>query len=271
MKRGKLSCILFIIVMSIFPLTANGQKHQCGRHSTDWHQHDRDGYWFSEWKIVKWNPKPVYSTKIKKLEEGYERLLMRYHTNEDCEPSEISVATTQTVTHSVTVSGEYEVGGSLEFAADLAFAEAKTQVHAKVTFAGSYEESNEEKVEISAKKVVAPCKKVYYFYDRFKRKRRVFVDAADVEFTCKDFYTGKTKTFTSNRSTLVADGVGWTDISDGWRFVRFVCSCEGDVVVPLPLPDGVVQEEAPTPAVKRVPATAVEETRIPAGSDLGER
>lgn len=254
-----------VVITFHFPIlcfSAFGQvSHSCNGHTSTWHQHAGDGYWQSWWKITTWEPEYVIATLPKKSVTEWERLVDRIHSNFDCDPSEASVAVEHTVTHTVSVGGDFEIGGRLEWAAGALFAKCQAEAHAKVSFNRQYTDSEQETIRINSSKLIGPCKQVQYVYDKLRRERGYEVEAADARFTCTDHYTGNSVTYYCNRGKLVGDGVGWNEVQDGWKFLKYICNCDetDPQSRPVPSPGGTQSGGAssgpapiPVPAVNSV-------------------
>lgn len=240
--------LLIALSVGLISVAQATAQHECGCHSSNWHSHDDDGYWQSWWKIIEWEPHYVWDVQLVSSNDEWIRLVDRVHTNHDCDPTDVGVSVTASVTHSVTVARNYEFGGNFEWAAGVLFAKTKVEAHAKVTFNNSWTDTNTETIEISTSKLLSPCKRVRYFFDKFRRDRVLVMDAADAFFTCKDFYTGETETFSCRRGKLKSTGTGWDEVQDGWVFMGKVCKCVDGSPVPLDPNDAGYDGKVPTPA-----------------------
>jgi hypothetical protein len=180
--------------------------------------------------MISWNPEVVYSVKLVDKNSTPERFLYRKFSNYTCETQgPKTIAVEETKTHSVKVTGGWEVGGSLEWAAGNLFAKCKTTVHAKVTGNEENSDTKEVKVTESIVYTIPPCTKIEYWYDIINHTASYEMSAADAEFVCKDFYTNKKENWTCNKAMIFANGVGHSDVDEGIRPIQKLCDCEDPI------------------------------------------
>lgn len=120
---------------------------------------------------------------------------------------EITLSTTQT--HSVSVSGSYEVGSSAEIAAKALFGEIKGSIQAKVTVGASLTVSESVTLETKATVSTTPCVSRKLSLIDTKRTATGTIECWDCEVTCKCTGCQTTATTYCNKKTISGSGTGW--------------------------------------------------------------
>lgn len=160
----------------------------------------------------------------------WEVLVNHTETNNDCEPSQLGVDTTRSVTHTCTVGGKITVGGSVEAAAGALFAKCKATASASVEVNGSYSNSSTESVTIKSSKTFQPCDIKNYTFKKKKKTASGSITTWDHKIVCRKNSTGATYANYCNKTTLTGSATGWGETDGTWTNMGKVdpCPCDED-------------------------------------------
>ena len=185
---------------------------------------------FAQFKIVQWFPDVTYSVDIVNDSNETLRFLHRYFSNYTCiTQGPKTVAVEETITHSVKVTGGWEIGGKLDWAAGNLFAKCKVEAHAKVDHNEENSDTKEVKVTEKITYSIPPARKIEYWYDVIKHDKSFQMVAADAEFKCRDHHTNRISNWTCNKDIIEGVGVGHSDADEGVRTVGGeLCDCSND-------------------------------------------
>ena len=129
--------------------------------------------------------------------------------NLSCGDAVIERTLSTTQTHSVSVSGSYEVGSSAEIAAKALFGEIKGSVQAKITVGASLTVSESVTLESKALIPTTPCVSRKLSLIDSKRTATGTIECWDCEVTCKCTGCQRTDTTYCNKKTISGSGTGW--------------------------------------------------------------
>lgn len=209
-------------------------QHSCGRHTSDWHQHENDGYIQSWFKIVDWRPNYVSNETETMVEDEWLSLHKLFHANESCETDRIKFTTNSTFQHSVTTNWGGEIHADAVGTAKLWFWRCQGAVGAKVEWHRSGTSVNTEKIEVTIEHGVAKCRSERFYYEVRKMHQRIEFEYARARFRCKDFHKKKVGSWQlcENRKVEI-NGHGYISARSGWKFIELLCECDNGVPVPL--------------------------------------
>ncbi len=173
--------------------------------------------------------------------------------NSGCEPANVTVDVTRSVTHTVTVGGKVTVGGSVEAAAGVLFSKLKATASAQVEVNGSFSDSETETVRISASRMNPPCNKLNYTFLKLKKTATGSVSTFDHQIICKHKVTKKTVTNHCNKVTLTGSATGWGKTRDTWTELGRTENCPCDKVPDVGDPDPQPEPEPVDPGTNLEP------------------
>lgn len=209
-------------------------QHSCGSHSSDWHQHENDGYWQSWFKIEIWEPDYSANEVENLITDEWQELIRLEFTNDDCDSTTVQVDQEVTFDHSITIDWGGEITASAEGGAKLWFWKCKADVGAKVSWNRTGTSTKTETFSVKQTKGLSECKYIEFYYDIREVHKEYEMDYARARFKCRDHHKNELGGWWyCDARKVTMEGRGYTLQRTGWENGKKICSCENGIAVPL--------------------------------------
>ncbi len=223
----------FVISALPYQVGTAQDYHVCGNHSTGWHSHAGDTYYWPCWKIISWDDDVFWSRTEKTVFDGSEGLFQRIqHTNDSCSESTLAFSREVGFEHVVEIDWGAEISAEVEGAARLWFRDVQATVGARVNWNISGKDTNYEKFSVHQSKQVMPCRYIEFFYEVRKVHKEFTSKYARAEFHCRDHHANRdSDSYLCDVKDIKAFGRGYISQRTGFENETKICDCTPEGIV----------------------------------------